>query len=172
MVARVASKVLFGLRNSSGHQHGQAPGAEIERVIFYSKRALRRQPPSWLRRIEVILTDIRNDPLRAQRHARSTVSRQRQHNNPAIEKLAVKTASRLENGAAKHLKPVSYRTRRILKRDSTFPAWTVVCSASERSAPVAFSAGRVRTHSVPRLRSIIEKCEIGEVKSGDNMEVS
>ena len=72
-------KSCSGLRNSSGHQHGQAPGAEIERVIFYSKRALRRQPPSWLRRIEVILTDIRNDPLRAQRHARSTVSRQRQH---------------------------------------------------------------------------------------------
>ena len=45
--------------------------------------ALPRQLPPWLRRIEVILTDIWNGPLRAQRHTRSTVSRQRQHNNPA-----------------------------------------------------------------------------------------
>jgi len=32
LVAGVARKVLFGLRNSSGHQHGQASPAWIETV--------------------------------------------------------------------------------------------------------------------------------------------
>jgi hypothetical protein len=36
MVARVASKVLFGVRNSSGHRHGQASPAWIETVGIFA----------------------------------------------------------------------------------------------------------------------------------------